>query len=607
MTRCLHDLAEVLDSSADEKLESTKLFDLHSLTEGGSPTTNTSNSSGQQLTSEAIYKLPAANEMLASKRPWKTNPNYFTHTKISALALMKMTIHAQRGGSIEVMGMLTGKITHKTIIVMDVYPLPVEGTETRVNAQAEGYEYMVQYLEANKKIGRHENIVGWYHSHPGYGCWLSGIDVSTQELNQNFQDPYLALVIDPIKTLKQNKVEIGAFRTYSEEYVNNRDNNSNSGSNSKKKKERGGSNDSRSVPKSKRKDFGVHSERYYSLDIDIFNSELDSKIISMLLNYEDNNSLSWVHGLITKGVDNGHGSHDKELPLAKVGGLIQNIDIQDEGLDKIFQLVEQLQKCEVNSINRYDAAYIQKFRSSFEHEMQHKLLERKVSRTKQHNAEEIVEDEDMDESDLEDLNDRYNGREVSDIDDILSMESNSVTNRNDVIEEEEEEEDEEGEEGAEEAENESNEGVESTAAFGESEPLTLNLQIRQERWKARGKLIDDADEDAEGERTPTRRKHLRTKFRGSPLRQSLGRRAINITPWNQDQLGLGRNDNLIFYQNYQNRAGPPTQTVTDEHGMKLKKMANSRSLATASTLAKKIGQKDVQDLVTLDVQQRLFL
>jgi hypothetical protein len=22
--------------------------------------------------------------------------------------------------------------------------------------------------------------VGWYHSHPGYGCWLSGIDVGTQ-------------------------------------------------------------------------------------------------------------------------------------------------------------------------------------------------------------------------------------------------------------------------------------------------------------------------------------------------------------------------------------------------------------------------------------------
>ncbi|KEH17813.1 JAB1/Mov34/MPN/PAD-1 ubiquitin protease [Medicago truncatula] len=29
--------------------------------------------------------------------------------------------------------------------------------------------------------GRLENVVGWYHSHPGYGCWLSGIDVSTMK------------------------------------------------------------------------------------------------------------------------------------------------------------------------------------------------------------------------------------------------------------------------------------------------------------------------------------------------------------------------------------------------------------------------------------------
>ena len=36
-------------------------------------------------------------------------------------------------------------------------------------------------------MGRQENAIGWYHSHPGYGCWLSGIDVSTQMLNQNFQ------------------------------------------------------------------------------------------------------------------------------------------------------------------------------------------------------------------------------------------------------------------------------------------------------------------------------------------------------------------------------------------------------------------------------------
>jgi COP9 signalosome complex subunit 5 len=42
-------------------------------------------------------------------------------------------------------------------------------------------------------VGRLENIVGWYHSHPGYGCWLSGIDCSTQMLNQQFQVRQVAI------------------------------------------------------------------------------------------------------------------------------------------------------------------------------------------------------------------------------------------------------------------------------------------------------------------------------------------------------------------------------------------------------------------------------
>ena len=45
------------------------------------------------------------------------------------------------------------------------------------------------------QVGRLENALGWYHSHPGYGCWLSGIDVSTQMLNQQFQEPWVAIVV----------------------------------------------------------------------------------------------------------------------------------------------------------------------------------------------------------------------------------------------------------------------------------------------------------------------------------------------------------------------------------------------------------------------------
>ncbi len=67
--------------------------------------------------------------------------------------------------------------------------------ETRVNAQQEAYEYMSSYTLSAKEVGRPENVIGWYHSHPGYGCWLSGIDVDTQMQNQQYQDPFVAIVV----------------------------------------------------------------------------------------------------------------------------------------------------------------------------------------------------------------------------------------------------------------------------------------------------------------------------------------------------------------------------------------------------------------------------
>ena len=38
------------------------------------------------------------------------------------------------------------------MMVMDSYALPVEGTETRVNAQAQAYEYMATYMERAKQV-----------------------------------------------------------------------------------------------------------------------------------------------------------------------------------------------------------------------------------------------------------------------------------------------------------------------------------------------------------------------------------------------------------------------------------------------------------------------
>eukprot|EP00057_Strongylocentrotus_purpuratus_P008446 XP_011662920.1 PREDICTED: COP9 signalosome complex subunit 5 [Strongylocentrotus purpuratus] len=201
---------------------------------------------------------------------------YFKYIKISALALLKMVMHARSGGTLEVMGLLLGKVDGETMIVMDCFALPVEGTETRVNAQAAAYEYMAAYIENAKQVGRLENAIGWYHSHPGYGCWLSGIDVGTQMLNQQFQEPFVAIVVDPVRTISAGKVNIGAFRTYPKGYKPPDD----------------VASEYQTIPLNKIEDFGVHCKQYYSLEISYFKSVLDRKLLESLWNKYWVNTLS---------------------------------------------------------------------------------------------------------------------------------------------------------------------------------------------------------------------------------------------------------------------------------------------------------------------------
>jgi proteasome lid subunit RPN8/RPN11 len=45
-------------------------------------------------------------------------------------------------------------------------------------------------------------VVGWYHSHPGFGCWLSSVDVNTQQSFEALNDRAVSVVVDPIQSVK---------------------------------------------------------------------------------------------------------------------------------------------------------------------------------------------------------------------------------------------------------------------------------------------------------------------------------------------------------------------------------------------------------------------
>ncbi|KAI0037538.1 Mov34-domain-containing protein [Auriscalpium vulgare] len=226
---------------------------------------------------DEIFKFDVeANKKLNREAPWSSDPHYFKSCKISAVALIKMVIHARSGVPHEIMGLMQGKVVGDSLVIMDSFALPVQGTETRVNAANEANEYMVQYIQESEKVGRLENAIGWYHSHPGYGCWLSGIDVTTQLSNQKYQDPFVAVVIDPNRTISAGRVDIGAFRTYPEDY-----NNPNISAS-----------EYQSIPLSKIEDFGVHANQYYPLEVQIFKSSLDTELLGLLWNKYWVNTLS---------------------------------------------------------------------------------------------------------------------------------------------------------------------------------------------------------------------------------------------------------------------------------------------------------------------------
>eukprot|EP00903_Cladosiphon_okamuranus_P009917 g9414.t3 len=228
-------------------------------------------------------------ELLRNTKPWTQDPKYFKKVKISPSAAMKMLMHANSGVEkgmsaggkpVEIMGMMLGRPDTETpnaLIVTDVFPLPVEGAETKVLADdQEVSNYMINLgdlLETTRK----ERFMGWYHSHPfdvevHSHCFLSSVDISTQLSWQRAEDPHgnpwLAIVVDPLRSLAKSRPEFGAFRVYPPEF---------------------------SAPLNETPDgkivtddtqrvelWGSCWNRYYSLEIEYFMSSLASDVMGIL-------------------------------------------------------------------------------------------------------------------------------------------------------------------------------------------------------------------------------------------------------------------------------------------------------------------------------------
>merc|ERR1711908_122265 len=213
---------------------------------------------------------------------------------ISSLALLKMLKHGRAGVPMEVMGLMLGDFVDEyTVKVIDVFAMPQSGTG--VSVEAVDPVFQTKMLDMLKQTGRPEMVVGWYHSHPGFGCWLSGVDINTQQSFEQLNQRAVAVVIDPIQSVK-GKVVIDAFRLISPQTLmlgqEPRQTTSNLGHLNK--------------PSIQALIHGLN-RHYYSIAINYRKNELEEK---MLLNL---NKKKWSDGLCLKTFESHTESNEETL------------------------------------------------------------------------------------------------------------------------------------------------------------------------------------------------------------------------------------------------------------------------------------------------------
>mmetsp|Transcript_60256 Transcript_60256/g.70386 ORF Transcript_60256/g.70386 Transcript_60256/m.70386 type:complete len:311 (+) Transcript_60256:256-1188(+) len=238
---------------------------------------------------QLMSRMPNSGGNSASKD--SPTPDCAEKIHVSSLALLKMLKHGRAGVPMEVMGLMLGQfVDDYTIHCVDVFAMPQSGTG--VSVEAVDPVFQTKMLDMLKQTGRPEMVVGWYHSHPGFGCWLSGVDINTQNSFEALNPRAVALVVDPIQSVK-GKVVIDCFRLINPQLMmlgqEPRQTTSNIGHLNK--------------PSIQALIHGLN-RHYYSIVIDYRKQELEEQ---MLMNLHKRN---WTNGLTVQNFETLKGSNE---------------------------------------------------------------------------------------------------------------------------------------------------------------------------------------------------------------------------------------------------------------------------------------------------------
>ncbi|MCS7095285.1 MAG: Mov34/MPN/PAD-1 family protein [Thaumarchaeota archaeon] len=131
--------------------------------------------------------------------------------RVSGEALTKVMRHAISHPRREVAGLLVGRERKEELLVTDAVTGRQKGSAGHVTLDDSLMATLSALLEG-QKIRLY--VVGWYHTHPGMGVFLSAVDYATQLNYQKLYPRAVALVVDPWEYVRSNGLSPSCFKFF---------------------------------------------------------------------------------------------------------------------------------------------------------------------------------------------------------------------------------------------------------------------------------------------------------------------------------------------------------------------------------------------------------
>ncbi|MBS7655231.1 hypothetical protein KEJ50_01810 [Candidatus Bathyarchaeota archaeon] len=114
--------------------------------------------------------------------------------KISKNIFKKIMSEVDESLDKRVIGVLIGKMNKNYLIIEDAVTGEVKKDASTISLTPNAIAKIADEILKGKMKG---NIVGWYHTHPGYGVFMSEVDEKTQNVLSQFYPQAVSLILDP--------------------------------------------------------------------------------------------------------------------------------------------------------------------------------------------------------------------------------------------------------------------------------------------------------------------------------------------------------------------------------------------------------------------------